>query len=73
LLLYYYFMSRGRVLIVFIAELALGVSLYLLYLLLAPTYGTIAPIYAYALAYAALLFIMIGVLPIAEDRVRSPS
>src|SRR5262249_25675504 len=73
LLLYYYFMSRDRVLIVFIAELALGVALYLLYLLLAPSYGTLAPIYAYALAYAGLLLIMIGLLPIARGRVRSSS
>jgi O-antigen/teichoic acid export membrane protein len=73
LLLYYYFMSRGRVLIVFIAELALGVALYLLYLLLAPSYETLAPIYAYASTYAALLLIMIGLLPIAKGRIRSSS
>ena len=54
LLLYYYFMSRGRVLIVFVAELALGVALYALYLVLVPSYGTIAPVYAFAAAYAAV-------------------
>jgi hypothetical protein len=55
-------MSRGRVLIVFVAELALGVALYTLYLVWVPSYGTIAPIYAFAAAYAAVLLVMIGLL-----------
>ena len=72
LLLYYYFMSRGRVFIVFAAELALGVALYVLYLALAPSYGAIAPIYAYAAAYGALLLVMIGLLRVASGRSDSP-
>jgi polysaccharide transporter, PST family len=62
LLLYYFFMSRGRVLIVFASELTLGVALYVLYLVLAPSYGAVAPIYAYAASYAALLLVMLGLL-----------
>ena len=66
LLLYYYFMSRGRVLVVFVAELALGVALYALYLVLVPSYGTIAPVYAFAAAYAAVFLVMLGLL--AKER-----
>ena len=71
LLLYYYFMSRGRVLVVFVAELALGVALYALYLVLVPSYGTSAPIYAFAAAYAAVLLVMIGLLHFAKERATS--
>jgi O-antigen/teichoic acid export membrane protein len=71
LLLYYYFMSRGRVLIVFVSELTLGGALYVLYLVLAPSYGAIAPIYAYAAAYAALLLVMLGLLQVAKGRASS--
>jgi len=70
LLLYYFFMSRGRVLIVFVSELALGVALYLLYLVLVPSYGAIAPIYAYASVYAAVFLIMIGWLHLTDERRR---
>ena len=73
LLLYYYFMSRGRVLIVFVAELALGVGLYALYLVLVPSYGTIAPIYAFAAAYAAVLLVMIGLLHFAKEHATPPT
>src|SRR5262249_51872984 len=62
LLLYYYVMSRGRVLVVFLAELGLGIALYGLYLVLVPSYEAIAPIYAYAAAYAAVLVVMIVLL-----------
>jgi O-antigen/teichoic acid export membrane protein len=66
LLLYYYFMSRGRVLIVFVAELTLGVALYALYLVLVPSYATIAPVYAFAAAYGAVFLVMLGLL--AKER-----
>lgn len=62
LLLYYYFMSRGRVLVVLVLELALGVMLYALYLILVPSYGVFAPIYAYAAAYAGVLLVATGLL-----------
>jgi len=68
LLLYYYFMSRGRVLIVFVSELVLGVALCVLYLVLAPSYEASAPVYAYALAYAAVLLVMIGLLHFVQVR-----
>jgi O-antigen/teichoic acid export membrane protein len=68
LLLYYYFMSRGRVLVVFVCELALGITLYALYLMLAPAYGVAAPIYAFAAAYAGVLGVMVGLLCLAKDR-----
>jgi PST family polysaccharide transporter len=66
LLLYYYVMSRGRVLVVFLAELALGIALYALYLVLVPSYEAIAPIYAYAAAYAAVLVVMIVLLSVSR-------
>jgi O-antigen/teichoic acid export membrane protein len=66
LLLYYYVMSRGRVLIVFLAELALGIALYVLYLVLVPSYEALAPIYAYAAAYAVVLFVMIVLLLVSR-------
>jgi O-antigen/teichoic acid export membrane protein len=68
LLLYYYFLSRGRALTVFICELALGVALYGLYLGLVPSHGAAAPIYAFAAAYAAVLLVMIGLLCVAQER-----
>jgi polysaccharide transporter, PST family len=70
LLLYYYLMSRGRVLIVFVSELALGVALYVLYLVLVPSFGAIAPVYAYAGAYAAVLLITTGLLHFVQARSR---
>jgi len=72
LLLYYYFMSRGRVLVVFISELVLGIAIYVLYLLLVPSHGAIAPIYAYAAAYAGALFLMTGLLLVAKLGANSP-
>ena len=66
LLLYYYFMSRGRVLVVFVSELVLGTAIYVLYLLLVPSQGATAPIYAYATAYAGALFLMTGLLLVAK-------
>ena len=68
LLLYYYFMSRGRVLIVFFAELVLGVALIALYLVMVPSYGMTAPIYAYAVACSAVLLIMLGLLLFTNER-----
>ena len=68
LLLYYYFMSRGRVLIVFFAELVLGVALIALYLVMVPSYGMTAPIYAYAVACSAVLVIMLGLLLFTNER-----
>jgi PST family polysaccharide transporter len=68
LLLYYYLMSRGRVLIVFVSELALGVVLYALYLVMVPSYGAIAPVYAYAGAYAAVLLVTTGLLHFVRAR-----
>jgi len=67
LLLYYYFMSRGRVLIVFVSEVALGIAIYVLYLILVPSHGAIAPIYAYATAYAGALFLMTGLLLVTKQ------
>jgi len=72
LLLYYYFMSRGRVLVVFISELVLGIAIYVLYLLLVPSHGAIAPIYAYSAAYAGALFLMTGLLLVAKLGANSP-
>jgi O-antigen/teichoic acid export membrane protein len=71
LLLYYYVMSRGRVLVVFLAELALGVALYVLYLLLVPHYEAIAPIYAYVAAYAGILLVMIVLLLVSRMKTTS--
>jgi O-antigen/teichoic acid export membrane protein len=68
LLLYYYLLSRGRVLIVFVSELALGVVLYVLYLVMVPSYGAIAPVYAYAGAYAAVLLVTTGLLHFVPAR-----
>jgi O-antigen/teichoic acid export membrane protein len=73
LLLYYYFMSRGRVLIVFVLELALGVTLYVLYLILAPSYGAFAPIYAYAAAYAGVLLVTTGFLLATREGADAPT
>jgi hypothetical protein len=73
LLLQYYFMSREQMLIIFVSELMLGVALYTLYLVLAPSYGAIAPIYAYAAVYAALLLVMIALLHVAKGRANSPT
>jgi hypothetical protein len=61
------------VLIVFVAELALGVALYALYLVLVPSYGTIAPVYAFAAAYAAVLLVMIGLVHFADERTTPPT
>lgn len=72
LLLYYYFMSRGRVLVVFVSELILGIAIYVLYLVLVPSHGAIAPIYAYATAYAGALFLMTGLLLVAKRGADSP-
>jgi PST family polysaccharide transporter len=66
LLLYYYFLSRGRVLIVFACELALAVALYGLYLAFVASHGAAAPIYAFASAYAGVLLVMIGLLYLKE-------
>jgi len=66
LLLYYYFLSRGRVLIVFAGELALAVALYGLYLAFVANYGAAAPIYAFASAYAGVPLVMIGLLYLKE-------
>jgi O-antigen/teichoic acid export membrane protein len=71
LLLYYYFISRGRVLIVFSCELALGVTLYGIYLLLVSTYGTAAPVYAFAAGYAAILAVVMGPLHFTRKRAAS--
>ena len=68
LLLYYYFMSRGRVLVVFVCELALGITLYALYLVLVPAYGAAAPIYAFAAAYDGALVVMIALLALVRER-----
>jgi PST family polysaccharide transporter len=68
LLVYFYFISRGRVLIVFVCELALGITLYAVYLLIVPTYGPSAPIYAFAAAYAGLFAVMAGLLCFAKER-----
>jgi hypothetical protein len=70
LLMYYYLMSRGRVLIVFVSESALGVALYVLYLVLVPSFGAIAPVYAYAGAYAAVLLVTTGLLHFVQARAR---
>jgi O-antigen/teichoic acid export membrane protein len=67
LLLYYYFMSRGRVLIVFVSELALGTVIYVLYLIMVPSHGVIAPIYAYTAAYAGALLLMTGILLVTKQ------
>ena len=68
LLPHYYFMSRGRVLIVFVSELTQGVALYVLYLALAPSYGALAPVYGHIGTYAFLLVFMLGLLHIAKAR-----
>ena len=74
LLLYYYLMSRGRVLVVFFAELVLGVALYGLYLVLVPFYEAIAPIYAYVAAYAVVLVAMLVLLVVSgTSTTSSPS
>jgi O-antigen/teichoic acid export membrane protein len=68
LLLLYYFISREQMFIIFVSQLILGVTLYTLYVVLAPSYGAIAPIYAHAAGHAALLLIMIALLHIAKGR-----
>jgi O-antigen/teichoic acid export membrane protein len=68
LLLYYYFLSRGRVFIVFACELVLAVALYALYLAFVASHGAAAPIYAFASAYAGVLLAMIGLLCLAKER-----
>jgi polysaccharide transporter, PST family len=68
LLLQYYFISRQQTFVVFVSELILGLALYTLYLVLVPAYGVIAPIYAYAAVYAALVLLMIALLPVTKGR-----
>jgi hypothetical protein len=67
-LLQYYFMSRQQTFVVFVSELILGLALYTLYLVLVPAYGVIAPIYAYEAVYAALVLLMIALLPVTKGR-----
>jgi enterobacterial common antigen flippase len=67
LLVYYYFMSRGRVFIVFVSELALGIAIYLLYLIMVPSYGATAPIYAYTASYAVAFLFMTGLLLVVKQ------
>jgi O-antigen/teichoic acid export membrane protein len=71
LLLQYYFMSRQQMFVIFVSELILGLALYALYLMLVPAYGVIAPIYAYAVVYAALVLVLIALLPVAKRRTNS--
>jgi PST family polysaccharide transporter len=69
LLPYYYFMSRQRVLIIIALDLMQGIALYVFYLVLAPSYGVMAPVYGHVLTCA--LTIILGLLPIAMGRVNS--
>jgi len=68
LLLQCYFVSCQQTFVVFVSELILGLALYTLYLVLVPAYGVIAPIYAYAAVYAALVLLMIALLPVTKGR-----
>jgi O-antigen/teichoic acid export membrane protein len=69
LLLQYYFMSRSRVLVVIALELVQGVALYVFYLVLAPSYGFVAPVYSHVVASALVLSIVLGMLRIAKGPV----
>lgn len=68
LLLHYYFMSRGQILIVVASELTQGITLYILYLVLVPSYAAMAPVYGHVATYALLLALMLGFLCIAKRR-----
>src|SRR5262249_4027575 len=68
LLLHYYFMSRGRVTIVFASELIQGGSLYLFYLGFAPAAGLSAPVYAGVATYACLVVLMLVLVWISGRR-----
>jgi PST family polysaccharide transporter len=67
LLMHYYFMSRGRVLIILASELMQGASLYGFYRMIASS-GALAPVYSHVLTYSLLLILMLGTLYCAGDR-----
>src|SRR5262249_54836882 len=67
--LQYYFMSRRRVLVVINLELMQGVALYVFYLVLAPSYGAMAPVYGHLLASTLVLSIALGILGMAKGPV----
>jgi O-antigen/teichoic acid export membrane protein len=67
--LQYYFMSRRRVLVVITLELMQGSALYVFYLVLAPSYGAMAPVYSHVVASALVLSIALGMLRIAKSPV----
>jgi antigen flippase len=67
--LQYYFMSRRRVLVVITLELMQGVALYVFYLVLAPSYGAMAPVYSHVVASVLVLSIALGMLRIAKGPV----
>jgi len=64
--LQYYFMSRKRVFVVITLELMQGGALYVFYLVLAPSYGAMAPVYSHVVASALVLSIALGMLRIAK-------
>jgi O-antigen/teichoic acid export membrane protein len=67
--LQYYFMSRKRVLVVITLELMQGSALYVFYLVLAPSYGAMAPVYSHVVASALVLSIALGMLRVVKDPV----
>ena len=69
LLPYYYFMSRRRILMIIALDLMQGFGLYVFYFLLAPSYGTMAPVYGHILTCALML--TIGLWSIAMSRINS--
>ena len=69
--LQYYFMSRRRVLVIIALELMQGFALYVFYLVLAPSYGAMAPVYSHVIASALVLSIALGMVRVAKSPVNS--
>ena len=62
MLLYFYIVSRGRILSILVSDLLQGISLYVLYQILVRFYGPAAPVYSHAVNSALLLVMMLGLL-----------
>jgi PST family polysaccharide transporter len=71
LLLYYYFMSRGRIVVTIVAELTQGVTLYIFYFLFVPSHAAMAPVYGHVATCALFVMLMIGVLHFSKRPARS--